>query len=202
MDKAILACTALAAACLTGCAGLSADVHAVHGANADAALQGERTFMIARGPSQEASADYSRYAGWVIDELAQHGFVQVTDRAARYVVSIAYDTRPATIGVCVTDSTPDECVHRPDDPFALLGGTVYQHALTLRFFERASGTAVYKVSALDSDHDADEQHAMPALVKSALARFPFDTPPDWRVKMRAEKTGGVPIVISVEPLKQ
>jgi hypothetical protein len=42
---------------------------------------------------------------------------------------------------------------------------------------------------------------MPVLVKSALATFPFDAPPDWRVKLQQEKANGVPTVISVKPLQ-
>jgi hypothetical protein len=57
------------------------------------------------------------------------------------------------------------------------------------------------VSAASSDRDAGPLHTMPALVKSALAKFPFDAPPDWRVKPRSEKTGGVPEVVSLKPLR-
>ena len=46
------------------------------------------------------------------------------------------------------------------------------------------------------------QHAMPVLVKSALAKFPSDAPSDWRVKLQQDKASGVPNVISVKPLPQ
>ncbi|MFM0737510.1 DUF4136 domain-containing protein [Paraburkholderia xenovorans] len=200
MAKAILICAALVAASLTGCAGLNADVHTAH---PSAALQGERTYTIARTPSQDASADHSQFEALLRNELLKHGFVVSTDKPAHYLLSIAYDTRPATVGVTATDCAGDEC-GRPTAPapsFALFGGRAYQHALSLRFFERASGVEVYKVRATSSDRDADPLHAMPVLVKSALAKFPFDAPPDWRVKLRADKTGGVPDVVSVKPLQ-
>jgi hypothetical protein len=199
--KAILFCAALAAASLTGCTGLSADVHTAATSNAAAALQGERTYAITRMPSQEAGADHPRFESLLADELAKQGFVETADRSARYLLSIAYDTRPATIGVSEKGCAPGACERAPDAPFSLFGGPVYRHALTLRFFERASGREVYKVSASSSDRDADPLHAMPALVKSALARFPFDAPHDWRVKLRADETSGVPTVMSVKPLQ-
>ncbi|ASW00782.1 DUF4136 domain-containing protein [Paraburkholderia aromaticivorans] len=201
MVKAILIGAALAAASLSGCAGLSADVHTAATANAAAVLQGERTYAISRMPSQEASADHPRFESLLTDELARQGLVETAGPSARYLLSVAYDTRPAAIGVGEKGCTPGDCGRARDAPFSLFSGRAYRHALTLRFFERASGQEVYKVSASSSDRDADPLHAMPALVKSALARFPFDAPPDWRVKLRTDKTGGVPVVTSVKPLQ-
>ncbi|MFM0202190.1 DUF4136 domain-containing protein [Paraburkholderia fungorum] len=197
--KTILICAALAAASLSGCAGLSADVHT---ANPSAALGGEHTYAIARMPSQDASADHPQFETLLRDELARDGFIDSADKPTHYLLSVAYDTRPGGVGVNVKDCVPGTCERSPEAPFSLFGGRVYQHTLTLRFFERSSGQEVYKVSAASSDRDADPLHAMPALVKSALAKFPFDAPPDWRVKLRNEKTGGLPEVVSIKPLQQ
>ena len=196
--KAILICAALAAASLTGCAGLNADVHT---ANPSAVLKGERTYTIARMPSQDSSADHPQFETMLRDELAKNGFTDSAARSAHYLLSIAYDTRPAAIGVGSKDCAPGVCERSPEPPFALFGGRAYQHALTLRFFEQSSGQEVYKVSAASSDRDPDPLHAMPLLVKSALAKFPFDAPPDWRVKLRADQAGGVPAVVSLKPLQ-
>ncbi len=196
--KTILICAALAARSLTGCAGLSADVHT---ANPSAVLQGERTYTIARMPSQDASTDHPQFETMLRDELAKNGFTDTAGQSAHYLLSIAYDTRPAIVGVGAKDCAPGACERSPEPPFALFGGRAYQHALTLRFFEQSSGQEVYKVSAASSDRDADPLHAMPALVKSALAKFPFDAPPDWRVKLRTDQAGGVPDVVSVKPLQ-
>ncbi|WP_407947768.1 DUF4136 domain-containing protein [Paraburkholderia solitsugae] len=198
MVKTIIICAALAAASLTGCAGLSADVHT---ANPAAVLQGERTYTIARMPSQDASADHPQFETMLRDELAKNGFTDTAGNSAHYLLSIAYDTRPVVVGVGAKDCAPGACERSPEPPFALFDGRAYRHALTLRFFEQSSGQEVYKVSAASSDRDADPLHAMPALVKSALAKFPFDAPPDWRVKLRTQETGGVPDVVSVKPLK-
>ncbi len=196
--KAILICAALAAASLTGCAGLSADVHT---ANPAAALQGEQTYAIERMPSQDDSADHSQFEALLRDELAKNGFVDTDGKPAHYLLSIAYDTRPATVGVSTADCAADACGRPVEPAFSLFGQRTYRHALTLRFFERASGQEVYKVSATSSDRDADPLHAMPALVKSALAKLPFGAPPDWRVKLRAAQAGGMPDVVSVKPLQ-
>ena len=197
MEKATLMCAALIAASLTGCAGLNADVHT---ANPAAALQGEPTYAIARMPSQDASADHPQFEALLRDELAKRGIVDTAGKSAHYLLSIAYDTRPGTVGVGGKDCAPSDC-HKVEAPFSLFGGPVYQHSLTLRFFERTSGEERYKVSAVIADRDADPLHAMPVLVKSALAKFPFDAPPDWRVKLQQDKTSGVPNVISVKPLQ-
>jgi hypothetical protein len=201
MVKAILICAALAAASLSGCAGPSAEVHT---ASSAAARQGERTYAITRMPSQAASADQPRFEAAVRDELAKNGFVEMTGEPARYLLSIAYDTRPATIGVGVNDMkdcAPSGCGRQSEPPFSLFGGRAYRHSLTLRLFERASGQEVYKVSAVMSDRDADPLHAMPALAKSALAKFPFDAPPDWHVKLRTDKASGALDVVSVKPVQ-
>lgn len=225
--KTILMSAALAAAglsgALSGCTGLNADVHAtnlgaVHtGAvhtgdvHTGAGLQGERTYAIARLPSpgaadagSEAAVPRAPYEALLRDELAKYGLTPQTGPAmqqhAHYIVSIAHDTRPADVRVNTAPCPEDACSATPAPPFALFGGQVFQHSLTLRFFERTSGQEVYKVSAASSDRDADPLHAMPLLVKSAMAKFPFAAPADWRVKLRAGQAGGAPDVVSVKPL--
>ena len=115
---------------------------------------------------------------------------------------MASDPRPATIGVNEHGCTSGDCQRGPAAPFSLFGARAYRHTLALRFFERASGREVYKVSAASTDRDADPLRATPSLIKSALAQFPFDAPSDWRVKLRMDKARGVPDVVSVEPIKK
>jgi hypothetical protein len=133
--------------------------------------------------------------------LAKNGFTDSAGKSAHYLLSVAYETRPAAVGVDVKNCAPGACERSPEPPFALFGGRVYQHALTLRFFVRSSGAEVYKVSAASSDRDADPLHAMPLLVRSALAKFPFDAPADWRVKLHSGNAGAVPDIVSVKPLQ-
>ena len=201
MVKVLLMATALATASLAGCAGPSADVHTAARANTAPTLPGESTYTITRIPSQEASADHQRFEALVRDELAKHGFADTPDKPAHYLLSIAYATRPANVSVSTSDCAPADCAHQAETPFSLFGSRVYQHSLTLRFFDHASGEARYKVSAITNDRDADPLHAMPTLVKSALAKLPFDAPSDWRVKLRTDKSGGAPEVLSVKPLQ-
>ncbi|NVH76880.1 DUF4136 domain-containing protein [Paraburkholderia sp. JPY432] len=203
MAKIAHLCAALAAASLTACAGLSADVHTVsaNGADHAVALQGE-TYSLARTPAQDDSTDHPQTEKLLRDELAKHGFVDTAGKPAHYLLSIAYSTRPASIGIGGEDCASADCGAGSDGPGALLFGRKYQHALTLRFFDYASGTERYKVSAVYSDRDADPLHALPLLVKTALAKLPYDAPADWRVKLSIDKASGAPNVESMEPLRR
>jgi len=202
MGKTAYLCAALAAACLSGCAGLSADVHTGGSDHAAVALQGEQTYAIARTQPQQHSADFARAEKLLRDELAAHGFADTADKSAHYLVSIAYSTRPASIGIGGNECAPADCARGRDGLGALLFGREYQHTLTLRFFDYASGTERYKVSAVFVDRDADPVHAMPLLVKTALAKLPFDEPADWRVKFSIDKASGAPNVESMTPLQR
>ncbi|CAH2924745.1 MAG: Probable lipoprotein transmembrane [uncultured Paraburkholderia sp.] len=196
--NAILICAALAAATLTGCTGLHADVHAATPATA---LPGERTYSFARMPTQGASSDHAQFETALRDELAKQGFADTADRPAHYVLSVGYETRLAEIGVGRSDCTAGDCGRQSGAPFSLFGARAYhRHTLTLRFFERVSGREIYKVSAASTDRDPDPLQAAPALIKSALAQFPFQAPADWRVKLRMDEARGVPDVVSVQPL--
>jgi hypothetical protein len=197
--KATLICAVFAAAILAGCTGMHADVHT---ATPAAALAGERTYTFARLPTQDAGADHAQFESALRDELAKQGFADAAERPAHYVLSVGYETRPAQIGVGVSDCASGDCGPQTDAPVSLFGARVYRHTLTLRFFERASGREVYKVSAASTDHDADPLRAMPALIRSALVQFPFDAPADWRVKLRSNEKRGVPDVVSVTPLQK
>ncbi|WP_025600611.1 DUF4136 domain-containing protein [Burkholderia sp. WSM2230] len=197
--NAILICAVLAAASLAGCTGMHADVHTATPASA---LPGERTYSFARMPTQGADSAHAHFETALRDELAKQGFADTADRPAHYVLSVGYETRPAEIGVDRSDCTAGDCGRQSGAPFSLFGARLYRHMLTLRFFERASGREVYKVSAASTDRDADPLRATPALIKSALAQFPFGAPADWRVKLRMNEARGIPDVVSVKPLEK
>jgi hypothetical protein len=189
---------AVLSAALTGCAGVSADVQA---SNRGGEWQGARTYTLARTPSQDASADHTHYEATVRAELGKYGFADTPAQDAHYLLSMAYDTRLVSIGVKAGDCTGGDCSGSTRATFPWFGRRSYQHALTLRFFDKAEGQELYKVSATSDDHDAEPLHAIPYLVKSALARFPFDGHPDWRVKLRVDEASGEPRVVSVKPLQ-
>ncbi|AXF16728.1 DUF4136 domain-containing protein [Paraburkholderia caledonica] len=197
--NATLVCIALAVATLAGCTGMHADVHA---ATPAAAFAGERTYTFAGPPTQEARADHAQFETVLRDELAKQGFADTAERPAHYVLSVGYETRPAQIGVGVSDCASGNCGPQTDASVSLFGARVYRHTLTLRFFERESGREVYKVSAASTDRDADPLRATPALIRSALVQFPFDAPTDWRVKLRPNPKGSLPEVVSVMPLQR
>lgn len=197
--NATLVCIALAVATLAGCTGMHADVHA---ATPAAAFAGERTYTFAGPPTQEARADHAQFETVLRDELAKQGFADTAERPAHYVLSVGYETRPAQIGVGMSDCASGNCGPQTDASVSLFGARVYRHTLTLRFFERESGREVYKVSAASTDRDADPLRATPALIRSALVQFPFDAPTDWRVKLRPNPKGSLPEVVSVMPLQR
>jgi len=200
--KITLICAALVAASLTagltGCAGVSTEVRASPPATP---LAGEHSYALARSPLQDASHDHMQYETLIRSELVQYGFVDVPQQSAHYLLSIAYDTRLAGVGVGTADCAQAGCDSPGTASFSLFGGKTYRHSLTLRFFEQTNGHEVYKVSASSQDHDADPLHAIPYLVKSALAQFPFADHPDWRVKLRADDAGGSPRITSVKPVQ-
>lgn len=189
---------AVLSAALSGCAGVSADVQASNGGGD---WQGARTYTLARTPLQDGSDNHTQYEALVRAELDRYGFADTSGQSAHYLLSIAYDTRLATIGVETGDCISENCGGTAHASFSWFGRRSYQHALTLRFFDKANGRELYKVSATSEDHDAEPLHAIPYLVKSALARFPFDGHPDWRVKLSTDEAGGMPRVISVKPLQ-
>ncbi|MGF6241716.1 hypothetical protein P3T42_003470 [Paraburkholderia sp. GAS38] len=201
--RATLICAALIAASLgvslTGCAGVSTDVRASPTATP---MEGEHSYTLARSPLQDGNPDHTEYETLIRTELGKYGFADVAQQRAHYLLSIAYDTRLAGVGVGSADCAQQAGCGSPGEAsFSLFGRRSYKHSLTLRFFEQTNGHEVYKVSVVSQDHDADPLHAIPYLVKSALAQFPFADHPDWRVKLRADATGGAPTVVSVKPVQ-
>jgi hypothetical protein len=168
-------------------------------------MEGEHSYALARSPLQDGNPDHTEYETLIRTELGKYGFADVNQQHAHYLLSIAYDTRLAAVGVssgtASTDCGQTGCGNSGEGSFSLFGRRSYQHSLTLRFFEQTNGREVYKVSAVNQDHDADPLHAIPYLVKSALAQFPFADHPDWRVKLRTDATGGGPQVVSVKPVQ-
>lgn len=184
---------------LAGCADVTTNVHA---SGAPVVVKGERTYAFARAPWPEAHPASEQYEALVRSELANHGLVDRSADHASYLVSLAYDTRPAAVGVSTAD-----CGNGCDDAagagFSLFGRE-YRHSMTLRLFEASSGKEVYKVTATSRDRNADTDHPIPWLVKSALAQFPFEQYGEWRVKLRPADTAGKhePQVVTVKRVTQ
>ncbi|TKC86701.1 DUF4136 domain-containing protein [Trinickia terrae] len=203
--KRLLICAALGAAVLPGCADVGTEVRA---SNLPAAFGGERSYELVRAPSQSDSPLQRQYEALVRDELALHGFA--SDGGARYLVSLAFDTRSAAVRVASGD-----CAHAAGGADAACGGPEtaapawmwpgehpFVHTLTLRFFERSSGREVYRVFAASRGHDADPARASAYLVKSVFAQFPFADHEAWRVKLHPAEQGAAPGIVSVKPLER
>jgi hypothetical protein len=184
---------------LAGCAGVRTDVLASQ-INGDLPL--DHRYAIERSPVQESGPDQTRYEDLVRGELHRYGFVDTADGHARYVLSIAYDTRPATVAVDAGDCKDMACQDAAGAGFVWFG-RAWQHSLTLRFFDQASGDEVYKVKATSRDGNADMRHAMPYLVKSALAQLPFAQYQHWRVRLHpAAVSDDAPQLMLVQPVGQ
>lgn len=194
------AATAVAVALLTGCAGVTTGVSAL--GQPTAFESGAHDYDFVRTAAQADDAEYRQIETLVRDELAHRGFDAQPGQAARYRLSIAYATQPASVAAtadqCGAASSACVTVDGPA-PLALpFAGKVYRHVLTLRFVDAKSGADVYRVSASMRDRDAGTQRAAPTLVKSALAKLPFEQGDGWLVKMKKDDAGAMPSVVSVK----
>lgn len=196
-----MTCTLLLLGALSGCAGLGADIDARGGL--PLAAQGALTYRFA--PAAIERRDEARDAtapNALRDGLAQHGFVETKPdaQAARYLVSVAQETRTAEISVLSASECAERCPRgEPPSPWF---GQRYVHTLTLRFFALPDGGEAYRVSAVKRDRNADMEQALPYLVAGALAQLPYDGAPRWRVQMREPgKPGAMPEIVSVKRLR-
>ena len=198
---------ALAMALLAGCAGVTTAVQ-THGGLPVASrtdggashAQEATAYRLVRTPAQQALSDDPPYEAMLRDGLAKYGFVQ-RDDGAKYLVSVAWATRPDDIRVGSADCAHD-CLPSTGPAFPWFGQT-YLHELTLRFFSLPDGNAVYKVTTVKRDRHADAQQALPYLVSGALARLPYGDAPQWRVKLDDKAAAGaLPAVVSVAPVER
>jgi hypothetical protein len=190
-------CVASSLCFLAGCAGVRTDVQS---SQPPENLELRHSYSIARSPVQDDSPAQSHYEELIRGELGRNGLIDAAADRATYLLSISYDTRPASVL-----TGPDECNGTPcrqaGTTRLLSFGRTWRHSLTLRFFDPASGDEAYRVSATSRDGDADPQHAVPYLVKSALAKLPFAQHAHWRVKLKpGEAAADEPKLLSVEPV--
>jgi hypothetical protein len=192
---------------LGGCAGVTTEIAASGGlpGPGTAAANAPATYRLAPTPAQAEAGEILPYQTLLRDGLAQRGFQAGAPEAARYLISVAWATRPADVKV-LTDDCKGDCAPAEGPSFPWFGRP-YVHTLTLRFFALPKGAEVYKVSAVKRDRNADAQQALPYLVAGALARLPYAGAPQWRVKLKspanagaADQAPGMPEVLSVSPV--
>jgi hypothetical protein len=188
---------------LAGCAGVTADIDATGGLPPAASAN----YRFAPSPAQADAGEILPYQTLLREALAQRGFNAGAPEAARYLVSVAWATRPADVKIVSSDCNGG-CAPAEGPSFPWFGRP-YVHTLTLRFFALPEGGEVYKVSAVKRDRNADAREALPYLVAGALARLPYAGAEQWRVKLKsaaganpANEAPAMPEVLSVAPRAQ
>ncbi len=212
MKTFLLTCAVLAVTSLAGCAGVRTEVQATGMRHAP---QGDLRYRFMRTPAQQADPGQPGWESQLRDALAQHGFSDAGDandtheargaadatQGPRYLISVAYETRPTGIAVrsakCANDAHICDTNDASHDASPFAGR--YLHRLTLRFIDARSGEEIYKVTGTRLDRDAHASPAFGYLVKSALARFPFDGG-RWQIELRETDDGKQADVVSVKPL--
>jgi hypothetical protein len=188
---------------LAGCAGVTTEVEATGGLPASTTVN----YRFAPTPAQSDAGEILPYQALLREGLAQRGFNAGAPEAARYLVSVAWATRPADVKVLASDCN-GSCT-QAEGPMFPWFGRPYVHTLTLRFFALPEGGEAYKVSVVKRDRNADSREAMPYLVAGALARLPYAGAPQWRVKLKnadnanaASAVPAMPEVLSISPVVQ
>ncbi len=217
----------LLAACIAALSGCAATETAIRAKAVPGFGAGVRTYALANasGPASNDAADAAGhedgFARAVARRLAELGFSAAPESGARYRVALSYETRPAGVGVVYADCADGApCgVANPAPGFEWPGAKAFVHSLTLRFFDRADGREVYKVSAAKRDRDPLGTGDIDDLVAGALARLPFAEPlteplaaggsgaslgksgmTDWKVTLSKAATDAAPRVTRIAPL--
>jgi hypothetical protein len=164
-----------------------------------------RTYAFTRSAQQQNSLEQSTYELLVANELASHGFMQVDEQQARYLVGLAYGSRTDTVSVTepvfYSSPWPGPYWGRPLDPWGPFGPfppayvsqvyPVFTHSLGIRITERATGKEVYVVMARNAGDEPSLVHAMPYLTRSALADFPLGNGAVRTVRIPVGQNAGV-----------
>ena len=163
-----------------------------------------RTYAFARTAEQQNSIEQATYEQFVAGELETNAFRQAPTKDARYLVGLSYGTHSDTVTVTqpVFYGSPWPGPYwRPFNPWGPFGPfppdyvtqsyPVFTHTLGIRISERASGREVYNVTARNSSEDPSLVHAMPYLVRSALADFPLANGAVKTIRIPYDKRGAV-----------
>ncbi|WP_185218889.1 DUF4136 domain-containing protein [Paraburkholderia dinghuensis] len=205
MNFPLTICAVLMLGALAGCAGVTADVNAR--GDLPEPAQGTVNYRFAQSPVQVEKGASSPAESMLRDGLAKRGFVEGKPDTARYLVSVAWATRPAGVTVAASGDCAEGCAPAGQPLFPWFGHP-YVHTLTLRFFALPQGTEAYRVSVEKRDRNGDAEQALPYLVAGALARLPYAGAPQWRVQLREPGAAGdaaaraMPEVVSVKPVPQ
>jgi hypothetical protein len=200
--KLLLHCPVIASVCaLCACTTVTTNVIATQTGINEITHAGSYAFATLPARAQGSAPREAQYENLLDTRLKQLGLSRQSADHARYLLSVAYDTRLATVAVIDGNCQPAHC-DMPDNTCSFLHfGRRWEHSLTLRFFDAAGGGEIYKVVASRRDGEADAQRSAPYLVESALAKVPFTANGIFQVKVSANKKGTAPKVLSVDLVK-
>lgn len=164
----------------------------------------QRTYAFQRSPAQQNSLEQQTYEQLVDNELSIYGFKLTPLASANFLVGLDYNSKDQTV-----------VVQQPDfyDPWGPWGSPYYrqwgpwwvappppvtystqtysiatQH-LAIRMIDKATGKEVYRVTSSAQVDDPSLLHAMPFLVRGALADFPLANGTVRRVRVPVDQNG-------------
>jgi Domain of unknown function (DUF4136) len=195
---ALLRCTILTGVCvLSACTTVTTYVTA-NRTSTEITATGSYAFASLPTGVQASAPQEEQYESLLDARLKRLGLTKRGPDHARYLLSIAYDTRLARVEVVDDHYKATHCnIADQSTPF-LHFGRRWEHSLTLRFFDAASGSEMYRVIAGRRDGETDARHIAPYLAMSALAEVPFTTDGTFRIKLRAARNDIEPKVMSVD----
>lgn len=205
--RAAFGVVAAAALALGGCASyVTTQVTAFQNWTASDA---QRTYAFQRSTAQQNSLEQATYEQLVDNELSVYGFKLTPIASANFLVSLNYDSQDHTVVVQQPDfydpwgpwGMP---YYRPWGPwwvgppppptYSTQTYSVSNQRLAIRMIDKATGKEVYRVTASAQVDDPSLLHAMPFLVRGALADFPLanGTVRNVRVPVGQNGTAGLP----------
>jgi len=113
---------------------------------------------------------------WLVPALAAKGLHRAPLSDAAYLLSVAYATRPQTVGIRAECAVGlDSACTEPAVPQAWFGAKRFVHALTIQFVDRTSGAVRYQVLASQVNDNPDGAPILHALTICALMDFPLES---------------------------
>ena len=168
------------------------------------ASDAQRTYAFQNSPAQQNSLEQQTYEQLVDNELSTYGFKLTPIASANFLVSLDYDSRDQTVVVQQPDFYdpwgpwgmpyyrpwgPWWVAPPPPPTYSTQSYTVSNQRLAIRMMDKATGKEVYRVTSSAQVDDPSLLHAMPFLIRGALADFPLANGTVRRVRVPIDENG-------------